>query len=63
MGRLKIQARFGASSTRGINPERKRPAFAEAAPRRQAQGFSEDHTDPPACHFPPVEHALFNHKV
>ena len=50
-GRMELPGRFQGSSSLQLDKQRCRPAFAEAATRRQAQGFSEDHTGPPACHF------------
>ena len=53
-------ARIFKNSVKGVRSqeltlERCRPAFAEAATRRQAQGFSGDHTGPTARHFPPPD--------
>ena len=46
-----LRDRFQGISFLQLDRQRYRPDFAEAASRRQARGFSEDHTDPSACHF------------
>ena len=60
-GLTELRDRFQGSSFLPLDRQRCRPAFAEApalrkasgggATRRQAQGFSEDHPGPSACHF------------
>jgi hypothetical protein len=50
-GLAELQGRFQGSSSPQLGRQRFRPAFAEAATRRQAQGFSADRTGPSVCYF------------
>jgi hypothetical protein len=50
-----VRDRFQGILFMQLDRQRCRPAFAEAATRRQAQGFSEDHTGPSACDFSTVD--------
>ena len=58
-GLWELRDRFQGVSFLQLNSERCRPAFAEAASRRQAQGFSADRTGPSAHHFATLEWLLF----